>query len=140
MVLNYLLSNLRLEILAQVSTEVTAATAWATIEGMFASQSRARLISNRMVLATASNGTSSISEHFTKMKGLAYDMASAGRRLEHEELVSYILIGLDFEFNLVDFAITARVEPISMGELYTHRLPILLKRRPWWRQQLQQLT
>ncbi|XP_066354870.1 uncharacterized protein [Miscanthus floridulus] len=99
--------------------EVTAAKAWAAIEGMFASQSRARLICTRMALATASKGTSSISEYFTKMKGLADDMVSAGQRLEDEELVSYILTGLDLEFNLVVFAVAARVEPISIGDLYT---------------------
>lgn len=119
MVLNYLLSNLRLEILAQVSTEVTAATAWATIEGMFASQSRARLISTRIALATASKGTSSISEYFTKMKGLADDMASAGWKLKDEKLVSYILTGLDLEFNPVISAIAAQNEPISVGNFIT---------------------
>ena len=119
MVLSYLLSNLGWEILAQVSTEVTAAKAWAAIEGIIASQSRTRLISTRMALATASKGMSSISEYFTKMKGLADDMASTDRRLEDEELVSYILTGLDLEFNPVVSAIAARVKPISVGELYT---------------------
>lgn len=72
-----------------------------------------------MALATATKGTSSISDYFTKMKGLADDMASAGQRLEDEELVSYILTGLDLEFNSVVSAVAARVEPISIGELYT---------------------
>ena len=62
-----------------MSTKVTAATAWATIEEMFASQSRACLIATRMALATESKGTSTMSEYFTKMKGLADDMASAGK-------------------------------------------------------------
>lgn len=75
-VLSYLLPNIGWEILAQVSTEVMAATAWTAIQGMFASQSRVRLISTRMVIAIASKGTSSMSEYFTKMKSLADDMAS----------------------------------------------------------------
>ena len=68
-----------------------------------------------MALATASKGASSINEYFAKMKGLADEMASAGCKLEDEELVSYIVTGLDLEFNHVVSAVTARVEPISVG-------------------------
>ena len=73
----------------------------------------------RMVLSTASKGLLSISEYFAKMKSLADEMALAGRKLEDEELISYILTGLDLEFNLVVSAVAARVEPITVNELYT---------------------
>lgn len=119
-VLSFLLTSLSKEILGQMPTTVkTASEAWATILGMFASQSRARITATRMALATATKGTSKISEYFAKMKGLADDMASAGRKLEDEELVSYILTGLDRDFDSVVSAVAARVEPISVGELYT---------------------
>jgi hypothetical protein len=56
-VLNYLLSSLSKEIFSQVTALAeTAATAWAAIEGVFASQSRARVISTRMALATDPRG------------------------------------------------------------------------------------
>ena len=72
-----------------------------------------------MALATASKGTSSISDYFGKMKHLADEMTSAGKKLEDEELVSFILIGLDRDYDLVVTAVTARVEPITMTQLYT---------------------
>ena len=97
----------------------TAATVWEAIEGMFASQSRARVINTRMALANAQKGTTSIVDYFTKMKSLADDMASAGKTLEDEEIASYILSGLDLEYNPVVSAITAQLEPISLGELFT---------------------
>lgn len=53
------------------------------------------------------------------MKSLADEMASAGRKLEDEELISYILTGLDLEFNPVVSAVAARIEPITVNELYT---------------------
>lgn len=118
-VLNYLLSNLSRDILGHVSTATTATEAWAAIEGMFASQSRARIISTRMTLAMASKGASTITEYFAKMKSLADDMASAERKLEDVELVSYILTRLDMDFNLVVSVVAARVEPISVQDLYT---------------------
>jgi hypothetical protein len=38
-----------------------------------------------------------ISEYTAKMKSLVDEMASAGKALEDEELVSYIMVGLDFD-------------------------------------------
>jgi len=86
---------------------------------MFCAQSRARVIAARMALATSSKGSSTIGEYFSTMKGLVDEMASAGHRLEDEELICYILTGLNMEYNPVVSAVAARVEPISVGELYT---------------------
>jgi hypothetical protein len=52
-VLNYLLSSVSRDILAQIATLLTSVKAWDVIESMFASQSRARVINTRMSLATA---------------------------------------------------------------------------------------
>lgn len=119
LVLNYLLTNMSKELLSQVNTETSAVKAWAAIEGLVATQSRAWNISTRMALAMTSKGSSTVSEYFTKMKGLADEMASAGRKLEDEALVSYILRGLDLEFDPIVSAVTTRVEPITVGELFT---------------------
>jgi len=117
-VLSYLLGSLLREIGSQVTMVTMAAEAWAAIHALHASQSRARIISTRMALANASKGTSTISDYFTKMKSLGDEMASAGRKLEDEELVSYILSGLDQEYDPIVSAVAARVEPISVNELY----------------------
>jgi hypothetical protein len=53
------------------------------------------------------------------MKSLADEMASAGHKLEDEELVSYILTGLDVNFDPVVSVVTTRVEPFIVAELYT---------------------
>jgi hypothetical protein len=76
---------------------------------------RACVIATRMALATASKGSSTVAEYYTKMKGLADEMASVGRKLDDEELISYILTCLDFDFDSVVSAIAARVEPITVA-------------------------
>jgi hypothetical protein len=68
------LSNLSKEVLGQVSHVETAAKAWAAIKAIFASQSRARIITNRMALDTASKGTFAVSEYAARMKSLADEM------------------------------------------------------------------
>lgn len=45
-------------------------------------------------------------------------MASTGRKFEDEELISYILMGLDQEYDPVVTLVAARVEPITVNKLY----------------------
>ena len=63
-----------------------------------------------------------VSEYITKMKSLADDMGSAKQAIDDEELVSYILAGLDSEFNPVVSAIVARVEPVSVRDVRSQLL------------------
>ena len=79
---------------------------------MCTSQSRGRVINTRMALALVQKGTSTIVEYFSHMKGLTDDMASAKKKLEDEEISSYILAGVDGNFNPVISAMVARVEPL----------------------------
>ena len=72
-----------------------------------------------MALATAQKGSSTIADYFNKMKSLADDMAVIGKRLEDEEIISYVLAGLDMDFNPIVSVVAARIEPLSLGELYT---------------------
>jgi hypothetical protein len=58
----------------------------------------------------------------SKMKTLADDMASAEKKIDDEELCSYILAGLDFEYHSLVSSIATRVEPVTLGELYSQML------------------
>jgi hypothetical protein len=60
----------------------------------------------------------SVSKYIAKMKALTDEMASAGKKLDDEDLVSYILAGLDSDFDPVISTVSARVEAITVGELY----------------------
>ena len=84
-------------------------------------QSRGRVINTRMALATAQKGSSTIADFFGKVKGLANDMAAAGKKLEDKEVASYILAGLDGTYDPVVSTISGRTaaEPLTLGELYT---------------------
>jgi hypothetical protein len=75
-----------------------------------------------MTLTTTQKGSSTVTEYMSQMKSLADDMASARKKLYDEELCSYILAGLDFEYNSLVSSIAARVEPVTLGELYSQML------------------
>jgi hypothetical protein len=49
--------------------------------------------------------------YYAKMKGFTDEMAAAGKRLNDEEVITYILAGLDFEYNPFVEAFTAKTEP-----------------------------
>jgi glutathionylspermidine synthase len=118
-VLSYLLTSVSHEVLVQIAVLPLVAELWKHIEISFSSRSRAWIINTRMALATTQKDLSTVAEYISKMKTLADEMASAGKKLDDEELSSYTLVGLDFEYNLIVSSIVARVELTSFGELYS---------------------
>jgi hypothetical protein len=75
-----------------------------------------------IALATTRKNQLSISDYFAKMRSYADEMASAGAGLPDEELVSYILAGLDEDYNPVFTAIVARTDFVTPDDLYTQLL------------------
>jgi hypothetical protein len=121
-VLSYLLGLLSKDILIHVVLCTTAAKAWVAIHGVFAPQTRARTMNTRLALGTTHKGNLPVTEYFSKMKALRDEMTAAGRTLEDEELIKYIIAGLDEEYTPLVSTICARTEPISLGEFYAQLL------------------
>jgi glutathionylspermidine synthase len=121
-VLSYLFTSVSHDVLVQIATLSSTTDVWKHIESAFASQSRARVINTRMTLATTQKGSLTVAEYISKMKLLADDMASAGKKLDDEDFISYILARLDAQYNSVVSSITGRVEPITFAELYSQLL------------------
>lgn len=117
-VLSYLLSSLSRDVLTQVATLGKATEVWEAIESLFALQSRARVINTRMALSTTKKGNKSVAEYVSKMKSLADEIATTGKPLDEEDLVSYILAGLDYDYNPLVSSVATRVEPLMVAELY----------------------
>jgi hypothetical protein len=60
-----------------------------------------------------------VAEYVGRMRSLGDDMAAAGRSLDDDELVEYILTGLDEEYDSLVSSVLTRAYPISVGELYS---------------------
>jgi hypothetical protein len=112
-------ASLTKDVLKQVASCGTAAALWKTLEEMGASQTRARKVNTRITLATTKKGAMTVDEYIDKMRSLADKMASAGKPIDDEDLVSYICTGLVVVFNPVVSTILARVEPIYITKLAT---------------------
>jgi hypothetical protein len=70
-----------------------------------------------MALATTHKGTLSVAEYLAKMQGLRNDMAAAGKPLDDEDLVQYILVGPDEDYDSVVNFVLALPQSIIMSEL-----------------------
>jgi hypothetical protein len=86
-VLSYLLTSVSHDVLVQIATLPSMADVWKHIESAFASQSHARVINTRMALATTQKGSLTMAKYISKMKLLADDMASAGKKLDDEDFI-----------------------------------------------------
>ena len=81
----------------QVSTWTMSATLWEALLQSFSSQSRARVIQLPSQLEHTRKGDLSAASYFTKMKGIADELAAAGKPLGEDDLVDQILQGLVHE-------------------------------------------
>jgi hypothetical protein len=116
-VLGFLMTSMT-HVMGQAAACDTPQEVWSLLEQTYASQSRARTVNTRIALATTQKDDMSISEYITKMKSLADEMAYA-KKVDDEELVSYILAGLDEEYNPVVSALLARVELVLVAEAHS---------------------
>ena len=97
----------------------TVQEAWSTIFSSFASQSTARYISIRGQLQEVKKLDSSMSVYFNKVKGLSYILTSIGQPLRYEEFVSYLLKGLDDDYEGIVDIISNSTVPVPEKDLFS---------------------
>jgi hypothetical protein len=90
-VLSLINSSVTEDVLATMVGITTARGTWTTLERMFTSTSRARAMQIRMELATIQKKDLSIAEYFRKVKRLGDTLAAIGKKLEDDELITYML-------------------------------------------------
>nr|XP_040244022.1 translation initiation factor IF-2-like [Aegilops tauschii subsp. strangulata] len=96
--------------------------AWAALHTSFASQSQARAHSIRTDLGETKLGDLSITDYFNKMTGLADTLASVGQQPQDEEFTTYVLNGLDDDYDNLIENVHGRDDPLPPRELYARLL------------------
>jgi hypothetical protein len=95
----------------------TSRDVWVTLENNFSSQSSARSMAIRAQLNDLRKRDLTITAYFNKAKGLADTLASIGQPLRDDEFTSFILNGLDKEYDSCFEAVNQRDDPITPRDL-----------------------
>jgi hypothetical protein len=75
-----------------------------------------------MALANTHKGSLSVAEYLAKMQSLGNDMSTTGKALDDEDLVQYILAGLDEDYDSVVNSVLAHPQAITVSELASQML------------------
>jgi hypothetical protein len=107
-----------------VADEVTTAGVWKKLQEMYSSPSRVRVIHLHGKLSSTGKGEDLCAVYVAVMKSYADGMAAAGKQLDDDDIVSYILSGLDAEYNPMVESICTKTEPTTLSDLYAQMLSI----------------
>ncbi|KAK1620281.1 hypothetical protein QYE76_025798 [Lolium multiflorum] len=125
-VLAYLLRNMSREVLTQLVGLTSSVAVWKAVTEMFSSQSKARVVHLRTQLnQTRRENFSTGAAYFDRVKSLTDEMCTAGKPQDDDDVASYILAGLDDEYNGFMAAITALIkaqQSVRLGDLYSQFL------------------
>jgi hypothetical protein len=98
-VVSYIVNSLSEDILSHVYGLVHAADVWSAIHELFSSQSKSRVSNIRGALTNTKKLDMTAQQYITKMKGYASVLATAGKKVDDDELRDYIMNGLDGSYN-----------------------------------------
>nr|XP_051202530.1 uncharacterized protein LOC127316157 [Lolium perenne] len=111
-----------LRVVGMLMTTITSREALTTLENSFAAQSTARSMQLRFQLSRIKKLDAPMASYFNRVKTLADILAGIGKPLEDEELVSYLLAGLDSDYDALVEVVTARTTPMPLRDLYAQLL------------------
>ncbi|KAK1609668.1 hypothetical protein QYE76_033341 [Lolium multiflorum] len=100
----------------------TSCEAWKTLESSFSAQSQARANSLRRELGECEKLDMSAKDYYNKVRGLADTLASIGQPLSDSEFNSYVVNGLDEEYDGLVEVMEDRNTPMPPHMLYAKLL------------------
>jgi hypothetical protein len=120
-VLTYLVNSLSREVLTGAASNSIAADMWVMISKSFASQSRSCVLHLYNQLVATHKGDLSVVTYFSTMHGYTDEMVAAGKPFDDndDDVISYILNGLDADYNSLIEHVNGMTDSISPETLYS---------------------
>jgi hypothetical protein len=107
LLLRWLVNALSPDVLAHVVGLETSAEVWKALNDHVAAKSKTRIQQLRSALNDTRKNNLSADKYFAKMKSIASELASAGKPLDDDELIYYVLHGLGPRYNSLRTAVRA---------------------------------
>ncbi|XP_073355299.1 uncharacterized protein [Aegilops tauschii subsp. strangulata] len=121
-ILGAIQSSLTPSVASMVVFAATSRDAWTTLDSSFSSQSLARSSAIRNQLGEVKKNDLSVTTFFNKVKSLADTLSSIGKSLRDEEFTSFILNGLDEDYDSLVENVNGRDTPMPPRDLYARLL------------------
>jgi histone deacetylase 1/2 len=123
-ILSAILSSLTEGVIGLVMLAATSQEAWETLEVSFASQSTARVMQLHSALSKVKKLNSTATAFFNKVKALADTLSSIGQSLRPEEFNSYLLAGLDSDYDALADRVSSRPldDPMPIRNVFSQLL------------------
>jgi hypothetical protein len=114
LVLSWLIATLNSNVLSTVYGLNTSRQVWTSLAARYASQSKSRITHLKRQLQTMRQDSSSCTDHLQMAKSWADQLAAIGKPIEEDDLISFILSGLNPSFNvfITTFNHTTREAPL----------------------------
>ena len=123
-ILSAFLASLMPEVYGIIVLATTSEEAWTTLAGSFASHSTARSMQLRYQLSITKKLDASAATHFNRVKALSDTLTSIGQPLRPEEFISYLLAGLDADYDAFVDRVSASDAPMPVRDVYAQLLNV----------------
>ena len=118
LILHAIISSVDQSVVSMLGNVKTSKQAWDTLNKLFASKIRHRILYLKDRLSRSFKGTQSMAQYLHGIKAVADELAVIHCQIDDDDLVIHTLNGLGSEFREVSAAIRARENPISFDELH----------------------
>ncbi|KAH6764971.1 hypothetical protein C2S52_013978 [Perilla frutescens var. hirtella] len=115
--LSWLIGSVSEVMIGHITRCVSSRDLWRTLQSLFQSQSKARVMQLKLQLQTTKKGELSIDEYFLKMRGFADSLAAVGKPVEDEDLIMHILGGFGSEYDAVVVNLTNRADSLTLPKV-----------------------
>ncbi|XP_019420746.1 PREDICTED: uncharacterized protein LOC109330937 [Lupinus angustifolius] len=121
-VLLWIKSNLFERALSLVVRATSSHMAWTAIEKTFQAQTRACRMALKVQLQTLTKGSLSMLEYLKRKRSIADSLAENLHPISDEDLIGYILSGLDSSYGAFSTAFMMKSEDVSVDDMVGHLL------------------
>ena len=117
LLLSWLLLSISEGVLAQVIGCSTSSEVWITLEKLFASQSKTRILQLHIQLQSIKKNSLTMGEYFAKIKRVADNLVAVGQPISNDDKMMYLLAGLGSNYDPVVASVTSKPDSFSLQEI-----------------------